>query len=173
MSFLIQNHGGFMVKQIGNDDYVWYVAYGSNLSSRRFKRYLEQMPGSPSIPESRPFSIPYNIYFDRNSSQWQNQGVSFLNPIEKGFAYGRAYLLTWNQFTHLQRLEAWYPSVVKLGLIDNIPAVTFTQDDHTHRVPPSDAYLDEIIIGLQETYPKLTFQDCNTYLLNRVKGLHS
>ena len=90
----MHRHGGNMENQTGNKDLIWYVAYGSNLSSRRFKRYLDQMPGQPLIPESKAFSIPYNIYFDRESSTWGGGGVAFLDPTKEGFAYGRAYLLT-------------------------------------------------------------------------------
>lgn len=159
-----------MEKQTGKHDLIWYVAYGSNLSSRRFKRYLDQMPGQPPIPESKAYSIPYNIYFDRESSIWDGGGVAFLDSTKKGFAYGRAYLLTYNQFQILQKKEVWYPVVIDLGTIEGRPAMTFTQVNHTHRRPPKDIYLDEITLGLQETYPELTWAQCNEYLLHRVKG---
>ena len=166
----MHQHGGNMENQTGNKDLIWYVAYGSNLSSRRFKRYLDQMPGQPPIPESKAFSIPNNIYFDRESSTWGGGGVAFLDPTKEGFAYGRAYLLTHVQFHILQDKEAWYPVVVHLGTFEGRPAMTFTQAYHNHRRPPNDPYLDEIILGLQETYPELTWSKCNEYLLNSVKG---
>jgi hypothetical protein len=162
--------GGNMVKQTGNDTFIWYVAYGSNMSSRRFKRYLDQMPDQPSMPKSIPFSLPFSVYFDRKSSTWDHQGVAFLDSSKEGFAYGRAYLLKQENFKILQQLEGWYPILVTLGNIEGIQAMTFTQSNHMHRFPPSDRYLDEIIIGLQETYPEFTWSQCNEYVLNRVKG---
>jgi hypothetical protein len=152
-----------MEKPIGNDDLVWYVAYGSNLYSRRFQEYLTKINHQGPVPISKPYAIAHNIYFDRFSKKW-NGGVAFLNHLEPGYAYGRAYQLTYDAFKKIQKEEGWYPVVVQLPLIDGKPAFTFTQVSHGERSKPSDLYLSVIYKGLSETYSKEEILNLIVYL---------
>ena len=159
-----------MEKQIGNDELVWYVAYGSNLSSKRFQEYLGKIQHKGLFPISLPFSIPFDIYFDRHSPRWDQSGVAFLNTDKPGFAYGRAYLITFEQFLKIQSQEGWYPKIVNLGLLNDRHALSFTQKEHKQTVKPSPRYLIVILNGLSETYPRIDLPTFEKYLQNRVKN---
>jgi len=159
-----------MEKQIGKDEFVWYVAYGSNLSSKRFQGYLDKIHYKGPFPISKPFSIPFDIYFDRHSARWDQGGVAFLNTDKPGFAYGKAYLITYQQFLKIQSQEGWYPKIVNLGFLDNRHALSFTQLKHENNVNPSHLYLNVILIGLRETYPSVDLSTFENYLQNRVKN---
>lgn len=93
---------------------VWYVAYGSNLSWRRFRCYLEggRPPGSgrehpPSRDPSRPADeravvIPHRLYFAGCSASWDGGGVAFVDPEPgTGEALGRAYRVTREQLADI------------------------------------------------------------------------
>lgn len=156
-----------MEKIIGKDELVWYVAYGSNLSSARFKDYLLRINFQGPFPDSRPFSLPFSIYFDRSSSKWDNKGVAFLDVSKKGFAYGKAYMVTYQQFLKIKFEEGIYPKVIHLGLLLEKPALTFTQDYHSNKTIPSKKYLEVIEKGLVETYPNIKIEIIREYLKNR------
>jgi hypothetical protein len=70
-------------------DFVWYVAYGSNLYANLFQDYLNRIHYQGSLPINKAYAIPFDIYFDLYSSRWKG-GVTFLNPSIPGFGYGRA-----------------------------------------------------------------------------------
>ena len=80
-----------------NQNYVWYVGYGSNLSKQRFLCYI--LSGIPrygrkrnqgctnkGLPlEHRPIKIPYGLYFAlpeerKRTSNWGKGGVAFITP---------------------------------------------------------------------------------------------
>jgi hypothetical protein len=101
----------------GDDDLVWYVAYGSNLSSARVRHYLEggRPPGArrgqvgardPRPPRAaRPVWLDGSVYFARESATWGG-GVAFHDPDAPGRSAGRAYLLTVGQFSDLAHQES-------------------------------------------------------------------
>jgi hypothetical protein len=160
-----------MEKRIGKEtDLIWYIAYGSNINEARFKEYLEKMTNNPPLPEARPFMIPYSIYFDRSSSRWDSCGVAFLDPTQKGFAYGKAYLLTVSQFYQLQILEgiSWYSDIVSLGIFENRPAYTFTQTNHSSRNKPSPRYVQKIFDGLKTTFQDKSSEHLENYLRSKI-----
>ncbi len=157
-----------MEKQIGKDELVWYVAYGSNLSSKRFQEYLDKIHHKGPFPISKPFSIPFDIYFDRNSPRWDQRGVAFLNTDKPGFAYGKAYLITYQRFLDIQSQEGWYPKIVNLGFLDDRHALSFTQMKHEHKVKPSISYLNVILSGLSETYPNIELSILRRYLQEKI-----
>jgi hypothetical protein len=92
-------------------DLVWYAAYGSNLSARRFDCYLAggQPPGSrrfhtpcadPSPPRgTAAATLPHRLYFAGESPTWGG-GVAFvdLEPAPGVETLVRLYLLTRIQF---------------------------------------------------------------------------
>jgi len=147
------------------DDLIWYVAYGSNINATRFKKYLDQMEDKPPLPDSRIMMIPYQLYFDHQSSLWQQKGVAFLNDQVSGVTYGKAYSMTVKQFYALQKLEGpWYSQIVHLGAFAGRKAYSLTQIKHEGRNQPSDLYLQTIIDGLVEGYPDFTKEDFMKYL---------
>ena len=104
---------------MNNSDLVWYVCYGSNLCYERFMCYLtgegsekygvaarpDCRCNNPNPPQRIEITIlPYPLYFARNSSSWQGQGVAFIDPAKKGISLGRAYLVSKEQYLHVKAL---------------------------------------------------------------------
>lgn len=102
---------------------VWYVSYGSNMSSTRLNTYLEggvppggrrQNPGArDSTPPRRsvPVDLPGALYFAGHSPQWGG-GVAFYDhdatdPRWGGPTAARAYLLTAEQFIDVAAQEMY------------------------------------------------------------------
>ncbi|MGH1504510.1 MAG: hypothetical protein ACRBI6_13200 [Acidimicrobiales bacterium] len=97
------------------DTPVWYAAYGSNLSTDRFRTYLEggPVPGSttgrvqrgaadPSPPRAdHPFLIDRELVFAGTSASWGGGGVAFLDADTMGPeapTMGRIWGITLGQF---------------------------------------------------------------------------
>ncbi|WP_103941213.1 histone deacetylase [Thermomonospora echinospora] len=88
---------------------VWYVAYGSNLASERFRCYLAG--GRPDgaarhytgcrdtapAQAERAMTLPGGIYFAHTSLTWGG-GMAFYDPRLPSRTAARAYLLTAGQF---------------------------------------------------------------------------
>ena len=168
-----------------NEDYVWYVSYGSNLLGERFERYIRggkcRFNGSyytgctdKSMPiKSVPVTIPFNMYYSnyKRSSSWKNTAVCFLDISRPGMAYGRAYLIKKNQLDSIHRQEGnganWYPEKVSLPEIDGIPAYTFANRTLKESFPFSMVSAEYGIVlfkGMKETYPGMTDEDIYSYL---------
>lgn len=148
------------------DPEVWYISYGSNMNEMRLRRYLEKMTMHEFPKEAKPYHLPHGIYFDKQSPTWERKGVVFLDDSKPGQAYGKAYRMSFCQFLELQKLEGWYPKIVRLGEFEGRPAVTFTQADHSHREKPSESYLSIILDGLLKTYPDIDPKTLKRYLVN-------
>jgi hypothetical protein len=186
---------------------VWYVAYGSNLCAARLRCYLAG--GSPDgstsrrypacasgteVLDTRPVRIPHRLYFARASKNWNGGGVAFLDleRVEPAPTYGRAWLITHDQLTHLAteenaglstevpltalsapptelRDEGWYRMLLPLGDLDGMPAVSLTGRPKPPQ-RPDPAYLATLRAGLTEAWPDLTPDEVDTYLnaANRV-----
>ena len=99
---------------------VWYVSYGSNMSSARLGAYLAGgVPpgGSRPNPGARDASpprrsvavdLPGSLYFAGDSRQWKG-GVAFYDHDDTSRAptAARAYLLTAAQFTDVAAQEMY------------------------------------------------------------------
>jgi hypothetical protein len=108
------------------------------------------------------------MYFSKSSSSWDGSSVCFLDDSKPGFAYGRAYLVTQEQFEDIQNQEglSWYGKVVTLKMMDGISAKTFSNDENLPHMPietVKDKYLNVIIDGLKEAH-HLTEEEINDYL---------
>ncbi|MDX8044411.1 hypothetical protein SH601_00290 [Gracilibacillus sp. S3-1-1] len=186
-------------------NYVWYASYGSNLSKDRFLCYIKggRPKGSEKIEVGcRDQSLPiaeetyimrYPLYFAKESTRWQNQGVAFigLNKDQSNYTYSRQYLITVEQFKDVVKQEndgsevnldltkvikqgamkfrdSWYGTVLYLGEKEGYPILTFTSDWDLD-VPmkqPSKEYLSMIIHGLKTTIV-LSNQQIFHYLLTK------
>ena len=96
-----------------DENYVWYAAYGSNLNTARFYTYLDgtQFPLSTRKQfgcrdNDRPvredtIQIPYELYFSKKASGWENKGVAFLKSMKSEAARTlcKIYLINKKQFT--------------------------------------------------------------------------
>jgi len=152
------------------NEYVWYVAYGSNMSFERFKYYLEggyyERNGKDYLPceddtlptESVGIEIPYDMYFSNyNQGSWEGSAVSFLDVTHGGYTIARAYLIKKSQVNHIHGQEGrganWYPDTIELADIMGIPAITFTNKQSKRYSPMSEisiAYASTIIDGYME-----------------------
>ena len=151
---------------------VWYASYGSNVNKERFMKYIINCRDKTPPKDERPLILEHPIYFSNRSSTWNNQGVAFLDVQKEGKAYGKMYLITKQQFMDIHEREGssknWYNEVVELGNENGMPILTFT---HTPRqqedVIPSMDYVDVIKKGIRETYPELSEEDIDLYLMER------
>ncbi|MBR4341229.1 MAG: gamma-glutamylcyclotransferase [Lachnospiraceae bacterium] len=152
------------------NEYVWYVAYGSNMLYERLSCYIEGDYCERNGREYRPCAdttmptewmeveLPYNMYFaNYNQGAWEKSAVSFLDVNHFGYCIARAYLIKECQLDHIHSAEGrsanWYPDVFELGEIQGIRAVTFTNKNTKPICPMSEvsmAYASTIIEGIME-----------------------
>jgi hypothetical protein len=97
---------------------VWYVSYGSNMSTERLRTYLHggrpaggtrTYPGcrDPRMPRrSVAVELPGTVYFATTSPVWGG-GRAFYDPDAPGVALARAHLLTAEQFCDIAAQEMY------------------------------------------------------------------
>lgn len=102
------------------DDPVWYVAYASNMSSRRLRCYLEggRPPGArrtyggcrdPSPPAATvTLTLPGTLAFAGRSSVWGG-AMAFYDERGDGEVVARGFRLTFGQLSDLVSQEARRP----------------------------------------------------------------
>lgn len=170
----------------GQEEMVWYVAYGSNLLEERLKFYIEGglcvyngkyyrgCKDKTLFSETRPIIIPYDMYYSNyNKGSWENSAVSFLNLSYPGKAYGKAYKIKRSQLDeiHLQEgsSSTWYPNVIQLENIEGLPAYTVAnyQDMNKESFSKVSAEYGYVLYkGMKETYPELS----DIEIFNYIKG---
>lgn len=113
-------------------DYLWYAAFGSNISWRRFQTYLTggSPPFLPRVNErgsrdaspptaSEPMAVDHELYFGHNSRRWGG-GVAVLDAETRSPTAGatlcRLYRITVEQFedVHCQENAAEHPQPLRL-----------------------------------------------------------
>lgn len=64
--------------------------------------------------KSKAIKIPYEMYFSKESSSWNNKALSFINYNKSGYSYAKAYLITQEKFKEVQKQEglSWYNMVI-------------------------------------------------------------
>jgi hypothetical protein len=149
-------------------DLVWYACYGSNIYKKRFLFYIKggQPEGSTKCYKGcsdknaptydKQIRIPYELYFSKESSSWENRGVAFIKSErnESVETLGRMYLIKKDQFIEVVRQESgkepddesinidtetaiskgsslatgikWYARILYLGSEGNYPIFTCT-----------------------------------------------
>lgn len=147
------------------DDAVWYAGYGSNLSSERFRFYIqggvcpengkeyEGCEDKTLWSESYSEMLPGTLYFGNYSPTWGG-GVAFLKP-NAGKTYFKVYRITCGQLMGVRTQEGnsenWYGRIVFLGFAkDGIPVFTLTSAVLHEPKLPSDAYLGLLVRALAE-----------------------
>jgi hypothetical protein len=121
--------------------------------------------------------LPGEIYFTGHSTVWGG-GMAVYDAEHSGWVAGRAYLLTAGQFgdvlaqemrqppgaevdlTPVHRLgrhsfgPGRYQTLVRVGCRSGLPMLTFTSDQHAHRIlnAPAAAYLRTMVAGLRESH---------------------
>jgi hypothetical protein len=98
--------------------HVWYVSYGSNMSSARLACYIKggRPPGgSRTNPGARdrtlparsvPVDLPGTVYFAGESPQWGG-GVAFYDHTEAGQTAARAFLVSAGQLADIAAQEMY------------------------------------------------------------------
>src|SRR3954447_5491666 len=97
---------------------VWYVSYGSNMSSTRLACYISGgrpeggrrvNPGARDrrLPaRSIPVDLPGTLYFAGESTQWGG-GVAFYDHETPGYTAARGYLITAEQLSDIAAQEMY------------------------------------------------------------------
>lgn len=149
---------------------VWYVSYGSNMSSARLAAYLEGgVPpgGSRANPGARnrslprrsvPVDLPGALYFAGDSGQWGG-GVAFYDHDAQGRGQGgptaaRAYLITAEQFADIAAQEM-YRLPQEGDPLEEI-VIGGLENGSTHRTGPGH-YETLVEVGRLEGAPMLLF----------------
>lgn len=157
------------------DGLVWYVAYGSNVSTARFQRYLDACPDPTPPRRSTARTLPHRLFFAYSSGRWEGGGTAFVDPVDSGATtLVVAHLVTEEQFLHVLAAEnlasvdamsgvelpgpgetrvalpGRYGLVLGVESADERPAYTFTTSDDPLPPPtqPSVRYGDTIAEGL-------------------------
>ncbi|QNO16718.1 gamma-glutamylcyclotransferase [Alkalicella caledoniensis] len=162
-------HEGVVAK-MNDDNLVWYATYGSNVNKERFMKYIEGCSDTTPPKKERPIIIDHELYFANRSGRWDSRGVAFLDLGKEGKTYGKMYLITEEQFKEIQQQEGptWYDGVGSLGFKDGIAVKTLT---HSTRFVdeniPCKAYFNTIKQGIRSTYPTLSEEEIDAYLLGR------
>lgn len=87
-----------------NPVYVWYAAYGSNISEKRLMKYINSCTDKSAPIKSRNYIFSHNIYFDRASRRW-NGAVAILDMKSEGKTYGKMHLIKKTQLEEIQKME--------------------------------------------------------------------
>ncbi len=151
---------------------VWYACYGSNINYERFMRYIIKCADKTPPKESRKILIPYEVYFASEAWQnWDGSAVAFLDTEKPGFAYGRAYLITYDQYKQVKEQEGpKYTKQIDLPHIDGKRVYSFTSENRMQRSEPlKEKYYNTIKEGLLECYEDMTPEAADAYLFSRDK----
>ncbi len=170
--------------------FTWYVAYGSNLSSERFGRYLAGCRDTTPPWRWAAVEVPHRLLFARESRTWGGGGVAFLDPVPVPGVrtLGRAWLLTWEQFADVLAQECglpvgsvevpvleavcvvlhpgqWYGCIVPLDSHEGWRMVTFTDEAAADLevAGPGPSYRAVLAEGLAEAHG-LAPADADAYI---------
>jgi len=175
-----------------DDDLVWYAGYGSNLSTKRFRCYIEggmceengrSYAGARDKTPARAArnkSYPGHLYFGNKSSSWCGGGVAFYDPngcsphATKGWedAYNsvhmRLYKISRAQLEDVMDQEGrspnWYGRMICLEVDeDGIPVYTLTSETRRPENAPSKAYSNLIINALKKEF-RMGIRDSKGYV---------
>lgn len=173
-------------------DKIWYACYGSNILEERFICYIKggQPKGArtkyegctdKTLPaDNEDFYICSELYFARESSNWENGGVAFIRTLFKPqtSTIGRIFLITKGQLIDIAKQEtkttteltidfdraikdgsyifkrpSWYGNLLYLGQQDDYPIFTLTnENDLQPATRPSKSYLKTICEGIREAH---------------------
>ena len=146
---------------------------------------------SPPLAD-KLFPIPYELYYGQKSKTWSYvdiasketgsekricPGVAFIDAdrLDTGTTLGRAYLITEEQFFHIQEQEGseWYKRVVEMGKdAGGIPYKTFTGTRRYDYNAPHENYTNIMFEGICETYyPHLTYSRFHRLMGEAIKHL--
>ena len=144
--------------------HVWYVSYGSNMSSARLACYIgggRPAGGSRTNPGARdrtlpsrsvPVDLPGTVYFAGESPQWGG-GVAFYDHDEPGQTAARAFLVTPGQLADIAAQEMYRPTRVGDPL-EELLLAPLPDGRHTLGAGRYETLLE---VGRYDDLPLLTF----------------
>ncbi|MBE9547502.1 MAG: hypothetical protein IMF10_08440, partial [Proteobacteria bacterium] len=125
-------------------------------------------------------AIHYPLYFalpgsNKKTTNWGHGGVAFISPHkdEETKTLCRMWKITKGQYIEVKKQEGsgWYNKEIEIGKEGGIPIYTITNKvDLANVLPPSEAYLKTIALGLRETC-KLDNEEIADYLIEK-KGIN-
>ncbi len=140
---------------------IWYVSYGSNLSSERFRVYLEggtaqgrtrAQVGSRDRSlwrADRGVTLGHQLMFAGRSRWWGGGGVAFVDPeLSDAETLGRAYLITAQQFQDVLAQESRREVGTEVDLTE---ALT------TGSAVLGEGFYDRVLLVGHDEHPMLTF----------------
>lgn len=137
-----------------DEDMVWYAGYGSNLSKKRFMRYIEFCTPNYLISDDEDHAwFPGRMYFGNESGRWNHKGVAFYDPKVPGKTFMRLYKVTRKQLEKIQDKEGrgFYGRKQNLGIHpDGCPIYTLTSDTRFFSNSPDESYFSLILRALIE-----------------------
>ena len=162
-----------------DEDEIWYAAYGSSLSTERFRYYLE---GGVCPQNGKRYrgctdrslwketvvdKVSGRVYFARHSPSWNGGGVAFFSRENYGNVIIRRYRITWGQLKDIQLQEgpAWYHRIECLGFSDGRPVYTLTSEKSQTATEPDKAYLNLVRDALVQECG-CTEENADRYLRN-------
>ncbi len=161
-------------------DYIWYVAYGSDILYEKFLHYIrggicqfnhKEYYGcsDQSLPlASLEMIIPYEAYVAGNNPSWHYKGVIFIDTHKPGETLGRAYLVKAEQYEEIRdqagRSSEWYDKEVDLGMYLGIPIKAITNKTRKVINIASSKYQKVVEAGIKETYRTKTEKEIEDYL---------
>jgi hypothetical protein len=188
-------------------DKVWYACYGSNMLQERFLYYIiggkhkgakttYEGCNDKTLPvDNEDFYICSELYFAKESNNWDNGGVAFIRTLfePQASTIGRIYLITKGQLIDIARQEtktktelkidfdkaiesgyyifkrpSWYGNLLYLGLQNSYPIFTLTnENDLQPLTKPSKKYIKTISEGIKEAH---NFDDKTILEYLRSKG---
>ncbi|AEV98128.1 hypothetical protein A4D02_33605 [Niastella koreensis] len=188
-------------------DKVWYACYGSNILEERFLCYIKggQPKGAKTTYEgcrnktlpadNEDFYISSELYFAKESNNWDNGGVAFVRTLfePQASTIGRIYLVTKGQLIDIARQEtntkteltidfdkaindssyilkrpSWYGNLLYLGRQNEYPIFTLTnENDLQPFTKPNKNYIKTISKGIKEAH---NFDDKTIFEYLKTKG---
>eukprot|EP00043_Microstomoeca_roanoka_P007771 m.75081 g.75081 ORF g.75081 m.75081 type:complete len:307 (-) comp13966_c0_seq3:281-1201(-) len=158
---------------------VWYASYGSNLCRARLLCYIQggrldtmsaSKKGYPgcrdkSLPSSEMgYSMPYRMYFARNSKTWHDGGVCFVDhrkveEDQRHHTHSKIYDVTLDQFNDIVMQENSMRRDLALTL-DDYNTLTERGMGYAHTFPVKSWYNTVVCVGHVDDRPVLTFTCC-------------
>lgn len=132
------------------DEYVWYVAYGPEMSKAIILEYFKDYKGPEfDVDESMLVYLDRNISFSKSKST--GKIVPFLALEEsKTRTYARAYKMSFDQFQHIRRKLDYYNINVTFDHCLGYIPIALTSERDLSKTKPSFEDVQDMIIGLQE-----------------------
>lgn len=152
-------------------NYVWYAAYGSNLSNNRFKKYIEGGEIDTSCTKriydgcdlqdepikNKPLKIQHELYFAQQSSTWCGHGIAFIKSeqckSEDRLTLGRIYLIKKEQFVDILHQENGKNRPYDVYSVDFDKVI----NDKIQVVGKKGWYTRVIYLGEEKNHPVFTF----------------